>query len=399
MTGLRLYDRRCFFVSQNVKKTAAMDLLYLVSCAVNEETPCSERCAAIDTEAVLKLAKVHMLSAAAAFALEKTITLPPAWKNAKGTAMRRMILFDAERARVLRTLDENGIWFLPLKGCVLKDYYPKAAMREMADNDILCDGSRMADVREIMSQLGYQCEFFNLSNHDVYQKDVMSFEMHKSLFKPSLSPAFDAYYADIKDRLVRDADTRFGYHMTDEDFYIYILCHMFKHYDNGGINLRTLLDIYVINKKNGDSLDWDYVGRELERLEMKSFERDMRLFAAKTFSMQPLSDEEQDQLSFFINSSCFGFFSSSLSKQLNNDDSKKAKRRYVLSRIFPNAEFLEKYHPVVYRYRILYPFLLIYRAVIGLIKKPKRLLSEYRTLKSFKKEYTIDSSQSGSLKK
>ena len=97
-------------MSQNDNNANAKDLLYLVSCAVNEDKPSPERCAAMDMDAVLELAKHHMLSAAAAFALEKTMALPASWKDAKATAIRRLILFDSERARVTRALEENGIW-------------------------------------------------------------------------------------------------------------------------------------------------------------------------------------------------------------------------------------------------------------------------------------------------
>ena len=372
-------------MSQNDNNANAKDLLYLVSCAVNEDKPSPERCAAMDMDAVLELAKHHMLSAAAAFALEKTMALPASWKDAKATAIRRLILFDSERARVTRALEENGIWYLPLKGCILKDYYPKAAMREMTDNDILCDGSRMEDIRSIMTGLGYECALFGRTNHDVYHKSVVSFEMHSTLFVPLKAPVFSAYYENITERLVRNGGNAFGCRFTDEDFYIHVLCHMYKHYSNAGIGLKALLDIYVIDRKKGQSMDRGYLDRELEKLELKSFEQEVRVLAVKTFSMQPLSDEEQKHLMYFINSNSFGLFSNVLANCLHNDDSKEAKRRYLLGRFFPDEDFLQLYYPTVYRHRILYPFLVLYRPFKGLFTKRKALLMEYHNLKKFKK--------------
>ena len=386
-------------MSQQIKNATAMDLIYLVSCAVNELKPSPERCAAMDLEAVLRLAKRHMLTVVSAFALEKTFPLPVSWKDAKATAIRRMIIFDSERAKVLRALDEDGIWYLPLKGIVLKNSYPKASMREMSDNDILCDSNRMADIRNSMIGLGYSYKSSGRSNHDVYHKDSLSFEIHKTLFLPNLFPLFDVYYENLKDRLIKDSDNRFGYHMRDEDFYIYLLCHMYKHYEDFGLGLRSLLDVYVFCKQKEQLLDWEYIGNELEKLEIKGMEHDMRTLALKIFSFRSLSESEWAQISYFIDSGCHGSFSTFFSRKLNNDDSKKAKIRYAFSRIFPDADYLKVYYPTVYRHRILYPFLVLCRPIKGLLKKPKELSSEYKNLKQYRKKESFNSEEKSLLTK
>ena len=132
-------------------------------------------------------------------------------------------------------------------------------------------------------------------------------------------------------------------------------------------------------------MDRGYLDRELEKLELKSFEQEVRALAVKTFSMQPLSDEEQKHLMYFINSNSFGLFSNVLANCLHNDDSKEAKRRYLLGRFFPDEDFLQLNYPTVYRHRILYPFLVLYRPFKGLFTKRKALLMEYHNLKKFKK--------------
>lgn len=62
-------------IKSEVMKTA-MDLIYLVSCAVNNLIPDAQRCCEMDDDAVYSLANRHMLSAAAACALEKVMPLP-----------------------------------------------------------------------------------------------------------------------------------------------------------------------------------------------------------------------------------------------------------------------------------------------------------------------------------
>lgn len=51
-------------------------------------------------------------------------------------AVRVNIMFDSESDRIFRLFEENHICYLPLKGCILKDYYPEAFLRQMGDIDV-----------------------------------------------------------------------------------------------------------------------------------------------------------------------------------------------------------------------------------------------------------------------
>ena len=77
--------------------------------------------------------------------------LPREFDQAKKKAIRKLSLFEIERSAVFGELEKAGIWYLPLKGIVLGEYYPKTAMREMSDNDIFCDPERIDDVIPIPS--------------------------------------------------------------------------------------------------------------------------------------------------------------------------------------------------------------------------------------------------------
>ena len=224
---------------------AAENLLLLLNCAVSGEAPSEEACSDMCLPVVYSLSQFHFLTAAAAIVLERTIELPRPFDQAMKKAIRKLALFDIERTAVLHELEQAGIRYLPLKGIILKDCYPMAAMREMSDNDILCDPDRMREVRDIMERLGYFCERYDDYNHDVYAKPpTLEFEMHRSLFPTDGETAgFAAYFADIWDRLVPVSAC--GYAMTEKDFYCYLLCHAFKHYSHAGTGLRSLLDIFL----------------------------------------------------------------------------------------------------------------------------------------------------------
>ena len=90
-------------------KNAVYDLLYLLSCAVNGEAPDKARCEKMDLSEVYSLSQYHMLTSAAAFALEKSIELPREFDQAKKKAIRKLALFEIERAKILAAFEKNGI--------------------------------------------------------------------------------------------------------------------------------------------------------------------------------------------------------------------------------------------------------------------------------------------------
>lgn len=363
------------------------DLIYLLSCSVNEVDPDIERINQIDLNAVYELATFHSLAAAVSFAIERVIELPYQYDQAKKKAIRKLALFDIERNKILSCFNKGKIWYLPLKGIILKDYYPKYGMREMSDNDILCDSSRMQDIKTIMEHLGFIKEECDVINHDVYSKQFISFEIHDSLFIEKECKDFFIYYKNIKSRLICSDDS-FEYQFRTEDLYIYLLAHTYKHYNNGGTGIRSLLDTYVFLNRHNDNMDWNYVSHELATLSLRDFEKMNRKLALKAFSGTPLDDEEKQLFMYFVSSGAYGIeehsWKNHLSKNLSGDDSDSSKRKYLIDRVFIHGEDLKNNYPFVYRHKILLPGLYIYRFIKVIFIKPKKIMREYKRLKQFK---------------
>lgn len=367
----------------------ARTLIYLLSCAVNEKE-CGRKPGETELGGLYSLAKQHGLSAAVAFALEGAGISERRFEQARLKAKRKLGLFDIERVKVYQRLNEAGIRFLPLKGIVMKDYYPRYGMREMSDNDILCDSSRMAEVREIMESLGYTCEHYGKWNHDTYQKPpTLVFEMHHSLFVQGEMPAFDRYYAGVFDRLIHRDGCEYAF--SDEDFYLYLLAHGYKHFSHNGTGLRFLLDIYVYLQTH-PGMDSDRIARELEKLGLTEFEQRSRELAVKLFGFGELDDRDREWLTHFMDSSLYGSVRQGeynmLTRQLKGRDTKSAKRKYLFDRVFLRGEALKKEYPFFARHRCLLPFLYLYRPFKGLFTHPKGIVHEiknvlrYRSLKN-----------------
>ncbi len=203
-----------------------------------------------------------------------------------------MVIVDNEMARVLECLEAAGIWYMPLKGAVLKDLYPAYGIRQMGDRDILIDPDRAEDVRKIMESLDFTTEEYGKVHHDCYIKlPVSHFEMHRQLCDAMPGKQITEYYADVKSRLLKDEGNAYGWHFSPEDFYLYMVVHENKHYSSNGTGLRSLLDTYVYLKNV--ELDFEYVDAEAKKLGVAEFEKANRELAMHLFGGEMLTENDR----------------------------------------------------------------------------------------------------------
>ena len=370
-------------------KQNAYYLIYLIRCVLNNKIPAKTKLDKMDLSGVFAVAKAHSLTAIAAYALESAGIYNKYFEEEKAKAIRKNILLDVERGKVLTELEKAGIWYMPLKGSVLKDFYPMIGMRQMADNDILFDASKAVEVKEIMGKLGFSTESFDGGNHDVYHKQpVFNFEMHQALFGPSHDKAITQYYSNVKTRLVQDINTVFSFRFSDEDFYIYITAHEYKHYKGGGTGLRNLVDRYVYLNHFDDSLDMTYIEQELVKMQIDDYERTSREMLLKLFTGQRLTTDESKLLDYYIFSGTYGTTENSVNNKVQKfGGNQSAKWKYALDRFSvplcksnPHYRAYKAQYPFFYEHKILLPTLPFYRLFHSLYKSRKRILTEIRTL-------------------
>lgn len=364
-------------------RAAIYDVAYLASCAVNNTAPDPVRVQNMDLENLYKAADRHLLTGITAIALESAGIRDKAFTQARGKAIRKVAAFDVERAAILRAFEEAGIWYAPMKGCVLKELYPKIGMREMADNDILYDAARTADVREIMEKLGFTTdELFGRGIHDHYFKPpVCNFEMHRTLFGGTDNTLAAAYYQDVKSRLIRNEGSQYGCHFSDEDFYVYLIAHEYKHYSGGGTGLRSVLDTYVYLKKKGVEPDRTYISGELKKLGIADFEAQNRCLALHLFGGEDLTGQDTELLSYIISSGTYGTLRNRVNNRIKEyGGGPVGKMRYVMHRIWLPMDVVHNWYPTFARRPVLLPLLPFYRLFIGVTKRRGRLKGELKAL-------------------
>lgn len=351
-------------------------VIYLCSCAANGQDPDLEKVSGLDMDVLFDAAQKHKLAATVGMVLERVNIRTDRFTKAIALAQRKNVLLDADRAKILAELEKAGIWYMPLKGSLLKDMYSRFGMRQMADNDILIDPERRADVRAVMEGLGFSTDVYDKKNHDEYFKPPVSrFEMHVYLINGRSNDELETYYLDIKDRLIKDEGNQYGYHFCDNDFYLFMVAHEYKHYVEGGTGLRSLLDTYVHLKQKEQDLDWDYIRQESLKMGIADFEQNNRKLAMHLFRQEELSEKEGQMLKYILSSGAYG----TLSNDIENQTQKKGKLSYFFSRLILPVKDMRNFYPVLKRKPYLLPFFWGWRLVIMPIRNRKKALFELRS--------------------
>lgn len=389
-------------------------LLYLMRCALNATVP--KQITELNYEALYKLASFHSVTAMIAMALESghLLTEPYAseecikkWKETRVKAKRKNILLDTERELLLEQMELMGIWYLPLKGSILKEMYPKLGMRQMADNDILFDAAYAQQVKDLMIGRGYKVIAFGRGNHDVYEKEpIYNFEFHTALFDEIAHSDWAAYYENIYERLLRLPGTNHGCCFSNEDFYIYLILHAYKHFDGSGNGVRFLSDLYVFLQKERKNLDWSYMLAELKKLGIDEFEEQVRKLTFKLFSpveeeeifmetknnlqsifVMPLTEKEKELLLYMIGSGTYGTIDNFVDKELHklqgNEETLtvRTKIKYTLHRIFPDIEFMKQYSQFCRKHPWSFPFFWLVRWYRAATVRRKEVLQELKAIR------------------
>lgn len=380
-----------------------LNICYLIGCALQNREPEPDRVKEMNLQELYREARFHSVSAivymalasASAFEAYGDDALRRKWKEAKEKAVRKTLLLNVERMEILEYMEREGIWYLPLKGILLQELYPKPGMRQMADNDILYDAACQEKLCRYMKSRGYTAISVGRENHDVYQKPpVYNFEMHTSLYGAVHQKGWAEYYANVKERLIPDCGRHFGYHFKEEDFYIYMTTHTYKHFDGAGTGLRSLMDCYVYLEQKSRLLDWSYIRVELDKLGLTAFEEQCRRLSKKVFATDKqvvLEQEEAEMFRIFLTSGTYGTMDNKVERRIKGIVPEgqritvQAKIRYCIKRLFPDWNHIKTYCPIAYKHKYLIPFYFLFRLVRGVTFRRKKVRRELQAVRKITK--------------
>jgi len=349
----------------------------------------------LDWDEIFKISNAHDLAHLVCYALDNMPKKPTNYNEfsrVRNIAIMRDAKQEYEAGKLFNALEKENIDYIPLKGYILKKLYPTPDMRTMSDIDILVNTSNFEKTKEsiksIMTQQGFELE--RERNYELCYKKLPAIcvEFSDSLVgevQKKYASYFDGYWKRLK------KVSKNQYEQSDEDYFIYHLVHMSKHYSMYGTGIRSFLDICVYLQHKGDSLDWEYLNNELEKLEMKKFCDNSIRLSRCMFAEAEADEVIAEMMDYVINSGIYGTEENKNATmsikdgKVKNDFYVKIKRYFFA--IFPTYKTMTNLYPELRKCPLLYPVYWVIRWVnkIFINKKAiKNFVDEGKDIDSLK---------------
>lgn len=329
----------------NINKTAR-DMLDIITAVIKgKKINLSEM--DIDWESMLKLCEYHGVTNLMAYAADSSVPKEYLAKfhQASMIATSRTAQFDFATEEIRNEFEKNKISYMLLKGHIMRGYYPSPEMRTMCDVDLLIKEEDDEKIQKIMAELGYTMknEFGRDDEKSYYRPPHCSYDMHTQLVSDS-HKKLKAYYGT--GWRVAKKDTEYGYVMSNEDFFIFLLAHFTKHYANAGIGVRPILDIWIFLDKFNDTLDWDYINQELDKMQMKEFCYNIFRLSKVWFDGEASDETTDDMTRYILFSGMYGTTGNWYrAKKVQADNKLVHNVKGKLNAIFLNRRYMEQFYP------------------------------------------------------
>lgn len=313
-----------------------------------------------DIDALLSLSKRHDLAHIVAHALEKRALLP---KNELGEALKKQKLLavfrrntlDITEGQVCALFDEAKIDYIPLKGAVLKHFYPEEWMRTSCDIDILIKpDEREHAISLLTDKLGFKQESNGERDCSLISKKGANLELHFSIL--SDDEKRDSVLSRVWNYAIPSGCGTSRYFLKHEFFVFYHISHMQTHFLEGGCGVRPFIDLWLYGKSTNYSED--KVKSLLKESESLAFYKGIKELCDVWFNRAEHTELTRLLEEYTVSGGVYG-------TRENLGATGKHKKgnffKYVFSRIFMPREKLRLVYPKIDKYPILIPFYQIKR--------------------------------------
>lgn len=259
--------------------------------------------------------------------------------------------------KICAILEKEKIPFIPLKGSVIRDYYPESWMRMSCDIDILIYEENLERaVNALECQLSYKSDD-RVNYHDIslFSPNGVHLELHFSI-KENMDN-IDKILTDVWHYTDNEQSVNgYCYSLTPEFFVFHHICHMAHHFIHGGCGIKPFIDMYIISNKfeYNDAL----LRTILRKCNMESF-YDNVLYVTDVWFGEKAHNYLSKQMEEYILKG--GVYGSLENRVMVAQGQQGGKMKYAISRIFLPYNSLINYYPILKTKKWLFPFMQIVR--------------------------------------
>ena len=285
----------------------------------------------------------------------------------------------------IKTLSENGIKHLIVKGAVLRDIYPVKELRTSGDTDVVIQKQDYEKCKEILIANGFTLSQDTGEELDMYYKGQY-FEISNTF--EYINEETKLFFENPFDEKLSYCEG-FTYYLYPIYHLVYVLYHILKHIKNGGAGVRMLLDICVLF--NNYSIDVNEFLKIMTSLNLEKSSKTIISICKKLFKLDVEfeytinEDIEEKLIDTIISGGVFGFSNGNLGVvRLASTMSDKAtvfsSIKAFLGMFIISKDYLMKFYPYARRHRILLPVAYFNRLFNAVFKRGKRNIGNIQSI-------------------
>lgn len=309
---------------------------------------------------LLKLSKRHDVAHLVALGLKNNGLLTSEEKEWETEILRAVFRYERlnhDYTKLCSALEAAEIPFIPLKGSVLRAYYPEPWMRTSCDIDVLV---HREDLNKAISCLAEALKYteHGRGTHDVSLQTPLKnhVELHFDLVEEGRANNAIESLCSVWENAFPRSESEYWHEMSDEFFYFYHIAHMAKHFETGGCGIRPFVDLYILDRI--ESADREGRDKLLAQGGLLKFAR-----ASRELSLVWLEGKEPSELSlklqnFLLHGGVYGSFDNRVALQQKK---KGGRVGYFMSRMFIPYSRLKRYYPVLEKHKWLMPVMQVRR--------------------------------------
>ncbi len=301
-------------------------------------------------------------------------------KKAAQLAMYRYVQINYEYQRICKVFDSAQIPYIPLKGAVIREYYPQAWMRTSCDMDILVHEENLEKAVDLLvNALSYQTDG-KKHYHDVslFSKTGVHLELHFSICENT--EKLDGLLSQVWDYAAPVSGCR--YELEENFFAFYLLAHMAYHFAGGGCGLRSFVDLYLLQEQK--RYDEGELRKYLAQCGLEPFYDGVCALIDVWFRGAEHTRLTKAMAQFLLTGGAYGSGEYHVAIQQKR---KGGKAKYLLSRIFMPYSTLKIRYRILEKIPVLYPVMVVWRWIETLFSgKAKRVANELDTTNQIDKK-------------
>lgn len=273
--------------------------------------------------------------------------------------------------QICNIFKQASVPYIPLKGSVIRTYYPQENMRTSCDIDILVKEEYLETAIDALVQKGFRCGDRNYHDVPLFSKANVHLELHFNI-----QENIDKLDVVLKDawRYAQLTDCS-RYKFTDDFFVFHIFAHMSYHFVSGGCGIKSLMDIWIMKHKMG--ITYEFAEELLKKADIYRFAAEISKLTEICFSGEPKDEFSDTILSYIFSGGVYGTPENKIAVKKSKS---KNTLMYALQRLFPPYKNMTILYPILHKLPFLLPACRIARLCKMLFGgKAKNTIKELKT--------------------